>query len=53
MKTDQQLMDEFFATHRYDKTPRDWRDVPETSEDPDEAEKIEKRLSELLRKALA
>jgi hypothetical protein len=38
MKTNQQVMDDFLATRRYDKTPGDWRAMPDT--DPDELEKV-------------
>lgn len=35
---DTDVMDEFFETRQYDKTPKDWRDLPELAEEPDEEE---------------
>jgi hypothetical protein len=40
--TPQQRMDEFFATHVFDKTPGDWRTMPETEPKDDEPEQGEK-----------
>ena len=38
--SDQEAMDAFFATHRYD-VEGDWRKTPETEEDPDGDEDAE------------
>ena len=35
MKTDTELMDDFFATHSYNRSD-DWRKEPATAVDPDE-----------------
>lgn len=37
MITPEELMDEFFETNQYDETG-DWRELPETGEDPEEDE---------------